>query len=579
MKILSKDTRKRKRYHCQMIKYRTLKKVIYSKKFYIGLMLSFVILSGSVFIKRVVRADKIYIVSEKEFWENLESCKKNQGLLSEGEVSLMLNGSRLPYDKEENIWYVSQNRDKEVWEGIPELSDKKARLYWLDDGYMEKKAASIREGHLFWMAVVKGEEYALTHVIVSGMPVISIETESTWQPEYPIEDIDNYVFNSELRYLGDITIFNANGNSGTYEDPENSIGSAYRIVQSKVSYHTRGNTSDNFEKKSYSVKLTDENGKKKKENLFGLGESAKWKLLAAAGDVTKVREKTAWQLWEEIADRQKNVSESASAMEYCEVVLNGDYIGMYQIVKGLDEDTLKLQESDVLYKFLQAEMPLDEDIQNSIDAGYVVCYPIRIRYPKQGAGDLAQHWEPVRQYLGAAYEHIDFEKLYNLIDLENTMDYYLFLEATSAWDNACKNTYHIARETKEGEIRMLTIPWDLNYTFGDEYATELELGKTRFNPDTTQLYTEPVIRQLFMNNTHGEEDVLKEKWRDYRQDIFSDEHVLGLMQKNMEYMLSTGAFERDSVRWPMQNNDSDLRKIMEYEKGRLAFLDGYFGGV
>lgn len=233
----------------------------------------------------------------------------------------------------------------------------------------------------------------------------------------------------------------------------------------------------------------------------------------------------------------------------------------------------------MLYKFLQAEMPLEADIQSSIDAAYPVCYPIRIRYPGQDTVSLdpAGYWEPLRQYLGAAYWHIDFERLYLLIDLENTMDYYLFLEATSAWDNACKNTYHIARRTKEGEVRMLTIPWDLNYTFGDEYTTEIELGKTRFNPDTTQLYTEPVIRQLFMNNTHGEEDILKSRWAAYRQDIFSDEHVLGLMRENMEYMQKTGAFERDSARWPMQNNDSDLTKIMEYERERLRFLDEYFG--
>lgn len=126
-------------------------------------------------------------------------------------------------------------------------------------------------------------------------------------------------------------------------------------------------------------------------------------------------------------------------------------------------------------------------------------------------------------------------------------------------------------------MRMLTIPWDLNYTFGDEYTTEPEQNKTRFNPDVTQLYTEPVIRQLFMNNTHKEEDILRDRWKEYRQDIFSDEHVLGLMQENMEYMQGTGAFRRDSVRWPMQNNSSDLTRIMEYERERLRFLDEYFG--
>lgn len=558
------------------IKCKKVKNTIHSGRFYTVFLLFLVILPGIIFVKKVVKADEIDIVAEEELWERLDTYEECREILTDGEISLMLNNCILPYDRGENIWYVAQNPKIENWEGVLRLDERGAQLYILDDGYLMKKEESIREGHIFQAAIVKGREYALTNIIVSGMPVISIETKNSWQPEYPIEDIDNYVFNSETRYLGDITIFNADGNSGTYGTQEYNEGSNYRILRRKVSYHTRGNTSDNFEKKSYALKLSDGQGENKKEDLFGLGRSADWKLLAGAGDVTKVREKTAWQLWEEIAGRQNAVSERATAMEYCEVILDGDYIGMYQIIKSLDEDTMNLRDTDVLYKFLQAEMPLDEEIQSSIDAGYVVCYPIRIRYPKQGEGDLAGQWEPIRRYLDAAYWHIDFEKLYNTIDLDNTMDYYLFLEAVSGWDNACKNTYRIARKTEEGEYRILTIPWDLNYTFGDEFTVEIELGKTRFNPDTTQLYTEPVIRQLFMNNTHGEEDILKDKWKEYRQDIFSDGHILGLMQENMEYMQGTGAFGRDSERWPMQNNDSDLTKIMAYEKERLVFLDEYF---
>lgn len=561
----------KKRKKCQK-----LKEVVYRGKFPGRLLLFFLILSGMLYMKEMVKADGIELMPEEKFWERLGNFEERQDILTEENVSLMLNNCILPYDIEENIWYVAQNPDCGNWEGVFGLSEKSAEIYVLDDGYSAKKEASIREGHVFQAAIVKGKEYALTNIVASGMPVISIETKDSWQPEYPIEDIDNYVFNSETRYLGDITIFNANGTSGTYEGQGYSEESGYRILRRKVSYHTRGNTSDNFEKKSYALKLSDERGEKKKENLFGLGKSADWKLLAGAGDVTKVREKTAWQLWEEIAGQQSVVSEGTTAMEYCEVVLDGEYIGMYQIIKALDEDTMNLRDTDVLYKFLQAEMPLEEDIQSSVDAGYVVCYPIRIRYPKQGEGDLAGQWEPIRRYLDAAYWHIDFEKLYAAIDLDNTTDYYLFLEAVSGWDNACKNTYRIARKTNEGEYRILTIPWDLNYTFGDEFTVELELGKTRFNPDTTQLYTEPVIRQLFLNNTHGEEDKLKDKWKEYRQDIFSDEHVLGLMRENMDYMQRTGAFERDSERWPMQNNNSDLTKITEYEKERLAFLDEYF---
>lgn len=116
----------------------------------------------------------------------------------------------------------------------------------------------------------------------------------------------------------------------------------------------------------------------------------------------------------------------------------------------------------------------------------------------------------------------------------------------------------------------------MNYTFGDEFIADREQNNTIFNADTKRIYVEPVIQQLFINNTHGEWDVLKKKWKAYRQDILSDEHILGLMQENMEYMEKTGAFKRDCARWAIQNNDGDLTQIMNYVKERMAYLDEYY---
>ena len=230
------------------INHRKVKNIVYSGRFYTGIALLLIVLPGIIFTKRAVRADGMELLPEEEFQEKLDFFEENQSILSDREVVLMLNNCPLPYDNEDNIWYVAQNPVNRAWEGVLGLSEKDARLYLLDDGYMKKKQESIREGHLFQAAIVKGNEYALTSVAVSGMPVISIETNDSWQPEYPIEDIDNYVFNSETRFLGDITIFHANGNSGTYGTLESDARNVYRIMQGKVSYHTRGNTSDNFDK-------------------------------------------------------------------------------------------------------------------------------------------------------------------------------------------------------------------------------------------------------------------------------------------------------------------------------------------
>ena len=104
----------------------------------------------------------------------------------------------------------------------------------------------------------------------------------------------------------------------------------------------------------------------------------------------------------------------------------------------------------------------------------------------------------------------------------------------------------------------------------------MSVGKTRFNPDPTVIYSEGVTRQLFINNEQGERDRLLERWETYRQSILSDEHILDIMQQNMDYLVSSGALARDEEKWPEFGHTSDLTKIMEYQKERMAFLDDYF---
>ena len=112
--------------------HKKLGRIIYSSRFYTGVLLLLMMIPGILFTKRVVRADEIDMVSDKEFQEILNNYRENQELLSEGEVLLTLNDCPLPYDRGENIWYVAQNPENRAWEGVLGLSERDAVLYLLD---------------------------------------------------------------------------------------------------------------------------------------------------------------------------------------------------------------------------------------------------------------------------------------------------------------------------------------------------------------------------------------------------------------------------------------------------------------
>ena len=71
---------------------------------------------------------------------------------------------------------------------------------------------------------------------------------------------------------------------------------------------------------------------------------------------------------------------------------------------------------------------------------------------------------------------------------------------------------------------------------------------------------------------------MKSRWNSYRQDILSTEHITALLQDNMDYLLDTGAFARDTEKWAEAGNRSDLSEVKDYVERRMSYLDEYFAG-
>jgi len=513
-----------------------------------------------------------YMINPQEAENLLSGKKETKDLLSEKEAGLVFNGYEAAFDREDQIFYISQPLSGGGWQG--DVSPYGADLYILSDKYEKELTQAITDGHIFDAVFYTEDRYQKAGIVLTGMPVVKIETEREEPREYPIEDIDNYVFNSETRYYGEITVFQ----SGVSALPGNEEAeeSKYQILQRKACYHERGQNSALFSKKSYAVKLLDQKEEGIAEPLFGMQRSADWKLLAMYSDPNKIRDKVSMDIWKEIAEGETEFNEKGPEMEYCEVVLDGKYMGLYGMMLPVDEHTLGLGEDNVLYKILDWYMPESADIQASIDQNYEVCYPVRIRYPEKN-GSVERLWEPIIKYFTCKYWSIDFNAYSDMSYVKNLADYYIFIQAVSGYDNYLKNTYISAEEADNAAgYKMITIPWDLNYTFGNCYVYEAD-NYTGFNPDASVNYVEPVLEQLFRSSFNGEGEVLKERWSRYRKGILSTEHLTGLLRDNMDYIRRTGAFARDAREWEDALNSSDLSEVEKYVEERMLYLDGYFG--
>lgn len=137
----------------------------------------------------------------------------------------------------------------------------------------------------------------------SNLPIIVINTNGQEIPDDPKITADMGI------------IFNAGNARNNMTDPLNHYNG-------KIGIELRGHSSLMFPMKSYSIELRDATGKSVDKSLFGLPKESDWVLYAPYTDKTLMRNFLAYTIAAE-------TGHWASHCRYVEVVVNGDYKGVY----------------------------------------------------------------------------------------------------------------------------------------------------------------------------------------------------------------------------------------------------------
>lgn len=93
----------------------------------------------------------------------------------------------------------------------------------------------------------------------------------------------------------------------------------------------RGESSLNFNQKKYTVETWDAEGNDLKVSIFGMPEEADWVLLAPYNDVSMVRDVFAFYMW-------NAMGHWGPRTQMCEVVVNGEYMGVYAFCERIKRD-------------------------------------------------------------------------------------------------------------------------------------------------------------------------------------------------------------------------------------------------
>lgn len=351
------------------------------------------------------------------------------------------------------------------------------------------------------------------------------------------------------------------------------------LINTYAGIELRGSSSLVFPKKTYDINLhTAVDGRTNQNLKFAkMRNDDDWILDAVHNEPLRMRSHLSYQLWKEIhrpyyLDKEPK-AEAGVETRYCEVFINDQYKGVYLLSEQVDRKLLKLvkeKDDTTRGELFQGARYLGACTFDSLPekknyllswGGYDIKYPVPNNTP----------WDHLYAFTDFVLHSDDtaFAKAISTrFQLENFIDYFLFINALRAPDNLGKNIY--TARYNEGEPYFY-VPWDLDGTFGTIF-------NGRRIPTTNDFLTNGLLRRLIAVNPDNFIERFQSRWLELRQGVF-ETTSLQQRQANLYTELKEGLFyEREQKRWNDFISDPEgLTYMNDWTAKRLLFLDGYIG--
>ena len=457
--------------------------------------------------------------------------------------------------------YTRDRFAREILAGL-EPADKNCTIYICSDHMMDLPAEAVSGGYPFQAILADGERAEAFHLILTGLPALCIDKTDSEEIVYKEEH------QGKLRYIP--------------------MSASDEEADSFCRFHVRGNVSSTLDKKPYKISLTDKAGNKIKTGIGTLREDDDWILNPLFTDFTRVREMTAYTLWDSIS-AFSDFPQASSRMQYVELFMDNVYQGIYGLMEPVDGKQLALQPGDILYKIdrWDREYPYIDEYESKEgeteiynDRGFPC---VEIKYPR--SWDRTASWLPMQVFHRFVFRTQNpgaFEEAGLKADLDSIVSMSLYCALTHAMDSTWKNSLLIAKMDGEGSYTLYRTIWDLNFVFGDVFVYAPEEGYTAFDPGTALTYIPEQDStfdfEAFLAADPSLEQALAAKWAIWRAGGISADSVCAGAEQYMSLLTKSGAMAREMQRWPQDKSyEEALGQMEEWIRARFAYLDRYFG--
>lgn len=488
--------------------------------------------------------------------------------------ALYLNGHKAMRDCRGNMWLCSVPRDVfgSDWTASVEFDST-----WTD---VTINGLPVLNGTPVTLENIQGgKSYPITaHVADSTM---SGNLTFTW---LPVMELEGTFGNEYTEALVGINMPDSCGADG---------------LRAKVKWRGNVTNHDKKHKRNYHIKFLDEDGNKTDRRLFGLRKDNHWKLDAGQPDRLRVRNRVCADLWLDMSrpvwyQPEEPTAINGSRGQLVEVMLNGQYQGIYNVMEPVDRKQLKLVKHDTINNTFHGQLwynrvwcrtgTMSKPIAWSNDSrtwdGFEVEYPDFDEVSPTDWSTLADAiFFTNRTELADQWPQLA-DSLDDYFDMPMMEDYFIFIVTVQALDNESKNVYYGVHD-KTIDTRLTMTPWDLDVSLGAQSFSFLTPEIVSPERPLDWISHLPMVVMFNLSPRHRNE-VLNRYWQ-LRQTWLHTDSLVARVERAINELEQCGAAGREELRWSGDSDIGgavlDLSAEMEYVtdwiRRRMAYLDQY----
>lgn len=443
----------------------------------------------------------------------------------------------------------------------------------LEEAYITDER--IGRSHEYRMMAYNDEQYHEFSLYVTTLPVIEIE------------------------YNSKITKWESSDAVVTVHD--NRDDALTPLVKSDATIRLRGGSTIDYPKRPFRISMKDESvgghNRKNRSSILGMRQDEDWILYPAYNDREKVRNVFCSNLWMKTnANRNDFGVENGYEYRYCELLINGEYRGLYAIGQPMDARQLALNTDDTtqpieyLYKktdwydereYLSEEYEKETDgSDNSLGASGYSLVSL-----KNGVEESEEDWAVLKGYWSDMFGTYDAEELRRHTDMKSAMDLYLLFNMIQGDDSTggreSKNWYLSFKCDGDHYVAIYT-PWDMDISWGNGYngSSKNRTNDYGIEPDEDYIMENNPVHVLMEMGDPDISTEITDEYNELRTKGWDDGTIDEMIDDFTSKIFDSGAYKRDRERWPngsyLEDDGMKLEIFREYVHERMNCVDEHF---